>query len=60
MGKIYEMNTQSMRDQASSTYSLDLGQMENRTDTYASLLNVYKEVLKFVDFGGILKRLSAN
>lgn len=57
--KIYEMNAQSIKDQGANTYSLDFSQIEN-TDTYTSLLNVYKEVLRFVDFGSIVKRLGGK
>lgn len=60
MGEIYELNAQSMNDQSANAYSLDLSQMEDRMDTYTSLLNVYKEVLKFVDFGGLLYKLSGG
>lgn len=59
MSKVYEINMQGMSDQTRNAYSFDFTQMENM-DTYASLLNVYKEVLKFVDFGGIIKKLSGK
>ncbi|WP_145996322.1 hypothetical protein [Dysgonomonas massiliensis] len=59
MSKVYEINVQGMSDQTRNAYSLDFTKMENM-DTYTSLLNVYKEVLKFVDFGGMIKRLSGK
>lgn len=59
MSKVYEINVQGMSDQTRNAYSLDFTKMENM-DTYTSLLNVYKEVLKFVDFDGMIKRLSGK
>lgn len=59
MSKVYEINVQGMSDQTRNAYSLDFTKMENM-DTYTSLLNVYKEVLKFVDFGGMIKRLGGK